>query len=85
MVSKNFHHYCVAREVSIITDHKVLVAIFKYDVATLSENTMNSTQNTQIQSQHHMQAWTRFVLRLAFQTKPQGKQKCRNTWYVVKY
>ena len=32
-----FHHYCFAREVSIIADHKPLVAIFKKDVATLSQ------------------------------------------------
>ena len=30
---KMFHNYCFAREVSIITDHKPLVAIFKKDVA----------------------------------------------------
>ena len=29
------HHYCFTREVSIITDHRPLVAIFKKDVATL--------------------------------------------------
>ena len=34
---KKFHHYCFAREVLIITDHKPLVAIFKKDVATLSQ------------------------------------------------
>ena len=32
-----FHHHCFAREVSIITDHKLLVVIFKKDVATLSQ------------------------------------------------
>ena len=32
---EKFHHYCFGREVSIITDHKALVAIFKKDVATL--------------------------------------------------
>ena len=32
---KRFHHYCFAREVSIITDHKPILAIFKKDVATL--------------------------------------------------
>ena len=32
---KKFHHYCFAREVLIITDHKPLVAIFKKDVAML--------------------------------------------------
>ena len=30
------HHYCIVREVSIIMDHKPLIAIFKNDVATLS-------------------------------------------------
>ena len=32
---KKFHHYFFIREVSIITDHKPLVSIFKKDVATL--------------------------------------------------
>ena len=32
---KKFYHYCFAREVLIITDHKPLVAIFKKDVVTL--------------------------------------------------
>ena len=31
-----FCHYCFAREVSIITDHKPLATIFKKDIATLS-------------------------------------------------
>ena len=34
---KTFHHYCLAREVHIITDHKLLVAIFKKGVAMLSQ------------------------------------------------
>ena len=34
---KKSHHFYFAREVSIITDHKPLVAIFKTDVATLSQ------------------------------------------------
>ena len=33
---EKFCDYCFAREVSIITNHKPLVAIFKKDVATLS-------------------------------------------------
>ena len=32
---KKFHHYCFAKEVHIITNHKPLVAIFQKDVATL--------------------------------------------------
>ena len=36
-VLKKFHHYCFAREVSIITDYKPLVAVLKKDVATLSQ------------------------------------------------
>ena len=34
---EKFHHYCFAREVLIIIDHKPLEAIFKKDVATLSQ------------------------------------------------
>ena len=34
---KTCHHYCFARKVSIITDHKPLVAIFKKEVMTLSQ------------------------------------------------
>ena len=34
---KKFHHYCFAREVSIIINHKPLVAIFKKDVTTWSQ------------------------------------------------
>ena len=84
---EKFHHYCFAREVSIITDHTLLVAIFtKTQQCYQRKNTLNFTQNTPIQSQNHIQAWIRFVHnRLAFQTKPQGKQRCRNTWHAVKY
>ena len=32
-----FHHYCFAKEVLIITDHKPLVVIFKQGVAMLSQ------------------------------------------------
>ena len=34
---EKFHHYCFARDVTIITDHKSLVAIFKKDAAILSQ------------------------------------------------
>ena len=32
-----FHYYCFGREVLVNTDHKLLVSIFKKDVATLSQ------------------------------------------------
>ena len=32
-----FHHYCFGREVLVITDHKLLISVFKKDVATLSQ------------------------------------------------
>ena len=35
---EKFHHYCFGREVLVITDHKPLVALFKKDVATLSQH-----------------------------------------------
>ena len=34
---EKFHHYCFGREVLIITDNKLLVYMFKKDVATLSQ------------------------------------------------
>ena len=34
---EKFHHYCFAREVYVITNHKPLVSILKKDVATLSQ------------------------------------------------
>ena len=33
---EKFHHYSFSREVLIITDHKLLIAMLKQDVATLS-------------------------------------------------
>ena len=48
---KKFHHYCFVREMSIITDYKLLVAIFKKDVAMLSQGIKkNSSQNAPVQS-----------------------------------
>ena len=35
--SENFHHYYFTREVSITTDHKQLMSIFKKDMAILSK------------------------------------------------
>ena len=35
---EKFHHYCFSREVLIIMDHKPLVAMFKKDVAMLSQH-----------------------------------------------
>ena len=50
----------------------------------ISENTMNSPQNTPVQSKNHIHNWTRSVHgRLALQTQPQGKQRQRNAWHVV--
>ena len=34
---EKFHHYCFGMEVLVITDHKLLVSIFKKDVATSSQ------------------------------------------------
>ena len=34
---EKFHHYCFARDVNVITDHKPLVATVKKYVATLSQ------------------------------------------------
>ena len=34
---EKIHHYCFAREVFVITDHKPLVSIFKKDMVMLSQ------------------------------------------------
>ena len=34
---EKFHHYCFAMQVSIIMNHKLFIAIFKKNVATLSQ------------------------------------------------
>ena len=34
---EKFHHYCFLRDVNVITNHKLLVAIFIKDVAALSQ------------------------------------------------
>ena len=59
-----------------MSDHKPIVAIFKKASNTLTENTMNSTQNMLMLSQSHIQAWTRFVhSRLAFQKEKHKENK----------
>ena len=69
---EKFHHYCFARKVSIITDYKPLVIIFKNCSNITTETTVNSVKNTAIQSENHLQAWSRFIHSgLAVQTKPQ--------------
>ena len=83
---KKLHHYCLARKVSIITDHKPLVAIFNKDVATLSQRIKQILLRIQQCSQNHIQTWTKFVhCRLALQTEPQRKQACRSTWHAIEY
>ena len=69
---KKFHHYCFTRKVSIITDHKPLVAILKKENSnTIKMTTANPPQNTPIQSQNNIPHWSRSLhSRMAVQTKP---------------
>ena len=68
---KIFHHYCFVKEMSIITDHKPLVSIFKKRCDNIiTEITTYSTKNTSIQGENHIYVWTRSIHgRLAIQTK----------------
>ena len=54
---EKFYQYCFVMEVGIITDHKPLVAIFKKkkDLATLSQITMHTTQNSPMQRKNSIQ------------------------------
>ena len=57
---EKFHHYCSAREVSIITDHKTTHCHFQKRCSyIITEATANPTKNTSIQGENHTQAWTR--------------------------
>ena len=52
---EKFHHYCLTREVSIITDHKWLNTIFKKkDVTTLSQCVVHTAQNSPMQNTHYI-------------------------------
>ena len=54
---EKFHHYCFAKEVSIITYHKQLIAIFKKGCSCIiTEASVNSVKNTSTQSENHIQA-----------------------------
>ena len=83
---QKFHHYCFIGELIISRDHKQLVAMLKKVSQYCQRTTMKSTENTSIQSKNHIQAWARPAYsRLVLQTKPQGTQRCRNTWHADKY
>ena len=52
---EKFHHYCFGREVLMITDHKLLVSMFKKDVArTVTTHTVHTTKNPPIQGPDHI-------------------------------
>ena len=55
---EKFHLYCFAREVCIITGHKLLVAILIKDVATFSQCLLWIMLPIN-QCAHHIQAWPR--------------------------
>ena len=74
-------------ERSKCTDHKLLVTLFyKRHSNTMTETTTKSIQDIPIPNQDHIQTWTISIHnRMAVQTKPEGKQRCTNTWYATKY
>ena len=49
---EKFHHYCFARDVTITTDYKPLMAIFKKDVATLSQSIQHIIPGTHLYRIH---------------------------------
>ena len=74
---KKFHHYCFAKEVHIIIDHKPLVAIFKKDVAMLSQCIQHILLNIH---QYRVQILYKpgpeiFIARLAVTTQPPRRQR----------
>ena len=75
MISKN-NHYCFAADKSIITDHKLLVAILKKDKNDpIREYPVHLSEKTSIQGLDNIQARARiFYCRLAILTQPKGKK-----------
>ena len=58
---EKFHHYCFGREVLVITNHKLLVSMFKKDVATLLQCILLKFTNT------GSRLYTNLVLRFLLQ------------------
>ena len=52
---EKFCHFCFAHEVNMIIDHKVLIAIFKKFVASLSQASKNTTSDMPVQHQNTIQ------------------------------
>ena len=70
---EKFHQYCLAREVLIITNHKLLVATFKRCGNVSAVHTMHSFKNSSVQGPDYIQTWAwDFHCRLAVPTQPQG-------------
>ena len=67
---EKFHHYCFGREVLVITDHKLLVSIFKKRCGhTVTMHPAHTTNNPSIQGPDRIKTWPRdFHCRLAVET-----------------
>ena len=77
----NFHHYCFTREVSINTDQKWLVAIFKKE-----ETSMHTAQDPPKQHQNIIQIWTGPLHnRLVVTKEPWKWQRWWHTWHEDKH
>ena len=70
--SKKVHHYCLAKEEYIITDHKPLVAVVGEDVATLSQVvTRRHAVHPSRYPAHFMQGWPSIIYsRLVIPSQP---------------
>ena len=74
---EEFHHYCSAREVSIITNHKTLVAVFKKShINPVTRNPVHPAMDTPILGGNNIPAETKaFHHRLAVQTQSHREQR----------
>ena len=74
---EKFHHYCFDCKVSVMTDHKQLVAIFEKDVASLfTQTTKNNIAHPPIYHKNSVQTRTTTIhSRLAIQAQPQDRQR----------
>ena len=65
---EKFHHYCFSREVLVITDHKLPIAMFKKDVATMSQHIQQILLKfTNTGSRSYTNLVQRFLVQIGYQ------------------
>ena len=82
---EKFHHYCFTCEVSVTTDHQLLVAICnKRFCKAVTQASKNVIINASLQHMNTVQAWATIIYcRLAIKTQPGDEQIERNYFHLI--